>query len=113
MALLAFSGPRTKLIAAVEGLTSAVQLEAVLQQAVGQHEGHLAMEQADANERVCCLSFPWLYLVPHVAIAQQSDYLPPEDSLGSHQSHISGKRHISDQLTCLKHAENQSDGLSG
>ena len=51
-----FSGSRTKLIAAVEGMTNASQLEAVLQQAVGQHEGHLAMEQADANERVSCLS---------------------------------------------------------
>ena len=56
VALLAFSGARTKLIAAVEGTTSASRLEAVLQQAMGQHEGHLAAEQADANERVCCLN---------------------------------------------------------
>ena len=60
MALLAFSGARTKLIAAVEGMTSASRLEAVLQQALGQHEGHLAAEQADANERVYCPYFPWL-----------------------------------------------------
>ena len=54
VALLAFSGSRTKLIAAVEGLSSASQLQVMLQQAVGEHEGHLAVEQADANERVCC-----------------------------------------------------------
>ena len=66
VALLAFSGARTKLIAAVEGMTGASQLEAVLQQAVGQHEGHLAMEQADANERVCCPCSPLLCSVPHV-----------------------------------------------
>ena len=56
MALLAFSGARTKLIAAVEGRTSAGQLQTVLQQAVAAHEGHLAVEQADANERVRCSS---------------------------------------------------------
>ena len=54
VALLAFSGTRTKLIAALEGRTSAEQLQSVLQQAVSAHEGHLAVEQADANERVCC-----------------------------------------------------------
>ena len=54
MAVLAFSGARTKLIAAMEGRTSASQLQTVLQQAVAAHEGHLAVEQADANERVCC-----------------------------------------------------------
>ena len=53
VALLAFSGSRTKLIAATEGLSSASQLQAMLQQAAGEHEGHLAVEQADANERVC------------------------------------------------------------
>ncbi len=54
MALLAFSGNRTKLIVTVEGRTSASQLQAALQQAVAAHEGHLAVEQADANERVRC-----------------------------------------------------------
>lgn len=54
VALLAFSGNRTKLIVTVEGRTSASQLQAALQQAVAVHEGHLAVEQADANERVRC-----------------------------------------------------------
>ncbi len=53
VAVLAFSGARTKLIAAVEGRQSASQLQTVLQQAVGAHEGQMAVEQADANERVC------------------------------------------------------------
>lgn len=52
VALLAFSGSRTQLIAAVEGPTPAARLLAVLQQAVNDHGGHLAVEQADANERV-------------------------------------------------------------
>ena len=51
-ALLAFSGTRTQLIAAVEGCASAARLLGVLQQAVSDHGGHLAVEQADANERV-------------------------------------------------------------
>lgn len=60
VALLAFSGARTKLIAAIEGRTSASQLLGVLQQAVGDHEGHLAVEQADANERVgSCQACSW------------------------------------------------------
>ncbi len=54
VALLVFTGTRTKVIAAMEGLSNARQLQAMLQQAVGEHEGHLAVEQADANERVCC-----------------------------------------------------------
>ena len=52
VALLAFSGNRTKLIVTVEGRTSTSQLQTALQQAVAAHEGHLAVEQADANERV-------------------------------------------------------------
>jgi hypothetical protein len=52
VALLAFSGSRTQLVAAVEGATSASRLLGVLQQAVNDHGGHLAAEQADANERV-------------------------------------------------------------
>ncbi|KAK9918295.1 hypothetical protein WJX75_002911 [Coccomyxa subellipsoidea] len=50
-ALLAFSGARTQLIAAVEGCAGATRLLGVLQQAVSDHGGHLAVEQADANER--------------------------------------------------------------
>ncbi len=51
-ALLAFSGTRTQLTAAVEGCPGAARLLGVLQQAVSDHGGHLAVEQADANERV-------------------------------------------------------------
>ncbi|EIE19724.1 UBX-domain-containing protein [Coccomyxa subellipsoidea C-169] len=50
-ALLAFSGTRTQLTAAVEGCPGAARLLGVLQQAVSDHGGHLAVEQADANER--------------------------------------------------------------
>ena len=97
MALLAFSGARTKLIAAVEGLTSASRLEAVLQQALGQHEGHLAAEQADANERVCCLLCPLLWLVPRVYLAQRFDVSALEGSPSIDSSHILGEQHISRQ----------------
>jgi hypothetical protein len=67
-ALLAFSGARTQLIAAVEGCAGATRLLGVLQQAVSDHGGHLAVEQADANERVC-MRCPMVICVWHLSPA--------------------------------------------
>lgn len=55
VALLAFSGARTQLMTAVEGCADAGRLLGVLQQAASDHGTHLAVEQADANERVTYL----------------------------------------------------------
>ena len=104
MALLAFSGARTKLIAAVEGTTSASRLEAVLQQAMGQHEGHLAAEQADANERVCCLLSPLLCSGPHLFLVQHSELSALEGSLRIIYSHIFSEQDTSRQYRHLWHA---------
>lgn len=51
-ALLAFSGSRTQLIAAIQGTRSPEALLAALRHAVDRHGSHLAVEQADHNQRV-------------------------------------------------------------
>lgn len=50
-ALLAFSGSRTQLIAAIQGTRSPEALLAALRHAVDRHGSHLAVEQADHNQR--------------------------------------------------------------
>lgn len=53
--LLAFSGSRTRLIAAAEGHFTAEALLPILQEAQEQQAVHLVAEQAEQNERVSLL----------------------------------------------------------
>ena len=55
VALLAFSGARTRLIAAAEGHFTAEALLPVLRDAQEQQAIHLLAEQVEHNERVCLL----------------------------------------------------------
>ena len=59
-ALLAFSGPRTRLIAFAEGSHTPQQLLPMLQEAQEQHSIHLVAEQAEHNERVQ----PQMWILP-------------------------------------------------
>ena len=54
--LLAFSGSRTRLIAAAEGCFMAEALLPILQEAQEQQAVHLVAEQAEQNERVSIYS---------------------------------------------------------
>ena len=53
VALLAFSGARSRLIAAAEGHFTAEALLPVLREAQEQQSIHLLAEQVEHNERVC------------------------------------------------------------